>query len=55
MNADQKKLLCKNTGRAMGDAPREVKIRHITNCMKADNKYGEGVAMALDISLTEIS
>lgn len=55
MSEEQKTLLCENTGRAMGDAPKEVKIRHITNCMKADKKYGEGVAKALDISLTEIS
>ena len=54
MSADQQKVLCENTGRAMGDAPKEVKIRHITNCMKADLRYGKGVAEALGLSVDEI-
>jgi catalase len=33
----------------MGDAPREIKIRHIGNCMKADPAYGEGVVKVLGI------
>ena len=37
----------------MGDAPEEVKIRHITNCWKADPAYGAGVAAALGITLSE--
>jgi len=55
MSPEQQKVLCENTGRAMGDAPREIKIRHIKNCMKADQAYGEGVASALEIRLSEIS
>ncbi len=47
MSVDQKKVLFDNTGRAMGDAPQEIKIRHISNCAKADPAYGEGVAKAL--------
>jgi catalase len=54
MNAEQQKVLFGNTARAMGDAPSDVKIRHIGNCMKADTAYGKGVAMAMDISLDEI-
>ena len=38
----------------MGDAPKEVKIRHIGNCMKADPAYGKGVAAALEIPLSEL-
>jgi hypothetical protein len=38
----------------MGDAPRAVKIRHIGNCLKADPAYGEGVAKALGIPLSEV-
>jgi catalase len=38
----------------MGDVPREIKIRHIGNCLKADPAYGKGVAMALGIPLREI-
>ena len=26
----------------MGDAPKEVKVRHIGNCLKADPAYGKG-------------
>jgi catalase len=47
MSASQKQALFENTARAMGDAPREIKIRHIANCTKADPAYGQGVATAL--------
>jgi catalase len=50
----QQKVLFENTARAMGDSPREIKIRHIRNCMKADSAYGKGVADALEISLNEV-
>jgi catalase len=53
MNPEQKRALFENTARAMGDAPREVKIRHIGNCMKADKAYGQGVAAALGIPISE--
>jgi hypothetical protein len=35
--------------RAIIDAPKEVKLRHIGNCLKADPAYGKGVADALGI------
>jgi catalase len=50
----QKQVLFENTARAMGDAPREVKIRHIGNCLKAHEDYGRGVAEALGIPLSEV-
>jgi catalase len=50
----KQQLLFDNTARAMGDAPREVKIRHIGNCLKADPAYGAGVAKALGIPLSEV-
>jgi len=37
----------------MGDAPKEIKLRHIGNCHKADPAYGEGVAMALGLKVKE--
>jgi catalase len=55
MSPEQQDLLFANTARAMGDAPREIKIRHIGNCLKADPAYGKGVADALDIPLSELS
>jgi catalase len=54
MNREQQEILFGNTARAMGDAPREVKIRHIGNCLKADPAYGKGVAAALGIPPSEI-
>jgi catalase len=54
VNAAQQKALFDNTARAMGDAPKEIKIRHIGDCLKADPDYGEGVAKALSIPLSEV-
>jgi catalase len=54
MDKAQQQVLFENTARAMGDAPKEIKIRHIGNCLKADETYGKGVAQALGISVSEI-
>ena len=53
MNPAQQQVLFENTARAMGDAPVEIKMRHIGNCLKADPAYGKGVADALGLSLEE--
>ncbi|MBP8824796.1 MAG: catalase [Flavobacteriales bacterium] len=53
MKPAQQQVLFDNTARAMGDAPRMVKLRHIGNCMKCDPAYGEGVAKALGIAVEE--
>lgn len=50
MTPEQQQMLFENTARAMGDAPEEIKLRHIHNCGKADPAYGEGVAKALGLS-----
>ena len=54
MSAAQQKVLFANTGRAIGGAPREIQLRHIGNCLKADPAYGKGVADALGIPLSEL-
>lgn len=54
MNLEQHKALFENTARAMGDAPNEIKIRHISQCLRADPDYGKGVANALDISISDV-
>ncbi len=54
MNSSQQQVLFDNTARSIGEAPREIQIRHITNCLKADRAYGEGVARALGIALSEV-
>jgi catalase len=53
MSASQRETLFGNTARAMGDAPKEVKLRHIGNCLKADKAYGEGIAKALGLPVSE--
>ncbi|MBI9085569.1 MAG: catalase [Desulfobacterales bacterium] len=55
MSTEQQKALFENTARAMGDAPQKIKIRHISNCMKADPAYGEGVANALGILMRDVA
>ncbi|NTU75610.1 MAG: catalase, partial [Anaerolineaceae bacterium] len=55
MKPAQQQVLFENTARAMGDAPVEIKLRHIGNCLKADPAYGAGVAKALGIPLSEVS
>lgn len=54
MTAEQKEALFGNTARALGDAPMEIKLRHIRNCAKADPAYGAGVARACSIPESEI-
>ena len=53
MPAAQQQVLFENTARAMGDAPKEIKLRHIGNCHRADPAYGEGVARALGLTVKE--
>jgi catalase len=54
LTADKKALLFENTARAIGGAPREIQLRHIGNCLKADPAYGKGVAEALGIPFEEL-
>lgn len=49
MNQTQRQALFDNTGRAMGEAPLEIKKRHVENCTKCDPAYGAGVAKALGL------
>ncbi len=51
MTPAQQQVLFDNTARAMGDAPRAIKLRHIGNCGKADPAYGAGVATALGLPI----
>ena len=54
MSPAQQQVLFENTSRSIGDAPRDVQIRHIVNCLKADPAYGEGVTDALGIPLSDV-
>lgn len=53
MSPAQRQVLFENTARALGDAPEEIKLRHIGNCAKADPAYGHGVAAALGLAVPE--
>ncbi len=55
MSPAQRQVLFENTARSMGDAPEEIKLRHIGNCMKADPAYGNGVAKAAGITMAELA
>ena len=54
MRPDEKERLFANTARNMQGVPEFIKMRHIRHCLKADPKYGEGVAKAMGISLHQI-
>lgn len=54
MKPEQQKVLFENTGRAMGSVSVDIKIRHIKNCLRADRAYGEGVAKALGVSMSDV-
>jgi catalase len=47
LSKEEKQRLFDNTARAIGDAEKKVKDRHIYNCTKADPAYGAGVAESL--------
>ncbi|MFU8787128.1 MAG: catalase [Candidatus Izemoplasmataceae bacterium] len=55
MSKEEQTRLFENTARNMGDIPKSIKIRHIKNCLLADQAYGEGVAKALKIPLSDIN
>lgn len=53
MKPEQQKVLFDNTARAMQGCELFIMQRHVRHCYKADPKYGEGVATALNIDLQE--
>ena len=53
MTNEQQQQLFDNTARSIGGATREIQLRHIENCRKADPAYGDGVAKALGIHVEE--
>ncbi|HNW42856.1 MAG TPA: catalase [Elusimicrobiales bacterium] len=55
MKPGQRQALFENTARALGDAPGEIKLRHIGNCRKADPAYGAGVGAALGMPMGELA
>ena len=54
MSPAQQQVLFENTARSVGGAPKEIQLRHIRNCLKADPAYGQGVANALGVPVNEL-
>lgn len=54
MTAEEQHRLFANTARSMQGTTKEVQLRHIANCYYADPAYGEGVARALGIPMSEV-
>ncbi len=54
MNAEQQNILFENTARSVGSASLTIQHRHIANCYRAEPAYGEGVAKALGVAITDI-
>jgi catalase len=54
MSPAQQQVLFENTARSIGDAPKEIQLRHVRNCLKADPAYGKGVAEALGVEVPRI-
>ena len=55
MTDEKKQLLFNNTAAEVGNAQKFIQVRHIRNCYKADPAYGEGVAKALGLTMTEVN
>ncbi len=54
MTPEKQNVLFENTAAELAAVDDVVRKRHIRNCLKADLAYGEGVAKALGIALSEI-
>ncbi|MUK90827.1 catalase [Ornithinibacillus sp. L9] len=54
MSEEQKQTLFENTARNMEGVEKHIKLRHINHCYQADPAYGEGVAKALGIAMSEV-
>ncbi|MBS3681561.1 catalase [Ornithinibacillus massiliensis] len=54
MTPEEQQRLFENTANNLQGTTKEVQLRHINHCYKADPAYGEGVANALGISMSEV-
>lgn len=54
MTPEQQQVLFQNTATEMESVDESIKHRHISNCLKADTAYGEGIAKAMNIDITKM-
>jgi len=52
MGPEKQQILFDNTARSLAGVPREIQLKHIRNCHRADPAYGKGVADALGLSVS---
>ena len=55
MTPAQQQILFQNAACSMAGLPRDIQIRHIDNCFKADPVCGAGAAKEFSVSLNEVS
>jgi len=48
MSSEEQEALFENTANALSGIPKDIQLKHIYHCTKADPAYGAGVAMALE-------
>ncbi|CAH0343066.1 catalase [Rhizobium sp. CECT 9324] len=53
MSPEQQQALFDNTARAISGADHHIKERHVVNCMRADPRYGAGVAAAIGVDIAQ--
>ena len=54
MSSEQQQALFNNTAASVGGASVDIQKRHIKHCLAADPAYGEGIAKALNIDITDL-
>jgi len=54
MGPEKQKILFENTARSLAGVPREIQLKHIRHCHRADPAYGKGVAEALGLAVSPV-
>ncbi len=55
MTPEKQAILFDNTARNLGGVPKEIQLRHLRHCYKADPAYGEGIGKLLEIDVSEFN
>jgi catalase len=55
MTTEKQAVLFDNTARNLNGVPKEIQLRHLKHCYKADPAYGEGIGKLLGIEVSEFS
>ena len=55
MTKEKQGILFDNTARNLNGVPKEIQLRHLKHCYKADPAYGEGIGKLLGIAVSEFN